>query len=231
MIRAMVPVIGALTLMLPAAALADPVQDQVVAGAKAVSPTGYAFTQTTRVERSGSAAKTFVSRYDPARPVGQRWSLVSIDGKPPSAKEAAEAAKATRTQDVPSYAEIAKYFGGAATRIAQAPTSATYRFARLPKGIVMIGKHDASADTVADALVDLSGRVPVVTRVRFVSTTAFRMALVVKVERYVVVATYRPGPDGHPVPDAATAEMTGSLLGKAGTLTVRTGFADMRAAR
>lgn len=220
-----------MTVAISATAGADALQDQVVAGARAVSPTGYAFTQTTRVERTGAAAKTFVSRYDPARAVGQRWTLVSIDGKAPSAKEAASAAKAAKAQDVPSYAEIAKWFGGPATRIAQTPTSVTYRFARLPKGIVKMGKHDASADTSAEATVDLSGRAPVVTRVRFASTTAFRMALVVKVERYGVVTTYRPGPDSHPVIDAATVEMAGSVLGKAGTMTIRTGFGDMRSVR
>ena len=220
-----------IALATPGVAMADALQDQVVAGAKAVSPTGYAFTQTTRVERTGAAAKTFVSRYDPARPADQRWTLVSVDGKPPSAKEAASAAKAAKAQDVPSYAEIAKWFGGPATRIAQTPTSVTYRFARLPKGIVKMGKHDASADTSAEATVDVSGRVPVVTRVRFVSTTAFRMALVVKVERYGVVTTYRLGPDSHPVLDAATVEMAGSLLGKAGTMAVRTSFSDMRSVR
>ena len=61
-----------LALAMPAIARADAVQDQVVAAAKAVSPTGYGFTQTTRVERPGAAAKLFVSRYDPAKAVAQR---------------------------------------------------------------------------------------------------------------------------------------------------------------
>jgi hypothetical protein len=221
----------ALALAMPAIARADAVQDQVVAAAKAVSPTGYGFTQTTRVERPGAAAKLFVSRYDPAKAVAQRWTLVSVDGKPPTAKAAAEAAKAARAQDVPSYAEVAKWFGAAATRIAQTPTSATYRFARLPAGTVKIGKHDASADTMAEATVDLAGGVPVVTRVRYVSTAGFRMALVVKVDRYVFVTTYRAGLAAQPVIDSVTAEMTGSLLGKAGTLTTRTHFTDLRAVR
>ncbi|MDQ2891491.1 MAG: hypothetical protein M3R64_00175 [Pseudomonadota bacterium] len=224
-------VIAGLAVAVPTAAHADALQDQVVANARTVLPTAFAFTQTTRVERPGADPKVFVSRYDPARAPAQRWTLVSIDGQPPSAKQIAAAGKAANGQPVPSYSSVAKWFGAPATRIAQGPGSVTYRFARLPAGVVMIGKHDASADTAADALVDTSGRVPVVTRVRYVSSTAFRMALVVKVERYVFLESFRSGPDGRPVPEATTGEMAGSLLGKAGTLTTRTTYSDIRAER
>ncbi|TPG10416.1 hypothetical protein [Sphingomonas oligophenolica] len=217
--------------LVPTAAHADALQEQVVAEARAIAPTAFAFTQTTRVERAGADTKMFVSRYDPTQPVAQRWTLVAVDGKPPSAKQVAGAAKAARGQPVPSYSSVAKWFGAPATRIAQGPSSVTYRFARLPKGVVMIGKHDASADTAAEALVDTSGRVPVVTRVRYLSSTAFRMALVIKVDRYVFVESFGAGPDGRPVPEATTGEMAGSLLGKSGTLTTHTSYSDVRAAR
>jgi hypothetical protein len=218
-------------ILAPVAAQADTLQDQVVAAARGVSPTGFAFTQTTQAEQTGSAGKTYVSRYDPAQPPERRWTLVSVDGAAASAKLKASAAKSHSGEDPPSYAELAKWFGTPATRIAQTATSVTYRFPRLPAGIVKIGKHDASADTVAEALVDTSGRVPVVTRVRYVSSTPFRMALVAKVERYVFLATFRVGADGQPVPATTTGDISGSLLGKSGSITTRTTFTDVRAIR
>lgn len=214
----------------PMAARADALQDRVVAAARQVPPTGFAFTQTTRAEQTGSAAKLFVSRYDPAQPVGRRWTLVSIDGAAPTPKQVASAAKRSKDQTPASYADLAKWFGSAATRVAETPTSVTYRFARLPAGTVKIASHDASADTVADAVVDTSGRVPVVTRIRYVSTTPFRMALVAKVERYVFTSSFRLL-DGVPVPATTEGEMKGSLLGKSGAIVTRTSYSDMRAVR
>ena len=209
---------------------ADPLQDRVVAFARQVSPTAFAFTQTTRVNQTGSAAKTIVTRYDPLQPKGRRWTLMSIDGAPPTAKQRDGAAKRSKDRDPDSYGELAKWFATPATRIAETPSSVTYRFARLPAGTVKIGSHDASADTVAEALVDTSGRVPVVTRIRYVSSTSFRMALVARVDRYAFQSSYRLL-DGIPVPAGVEADITGSLLGKSGSIVTRVSYSDMRPVR
>ena len=213
----------------PGAAHADALQDQVVAGARAVPATAFAFTQTTRIERAGAAAKVFVQRYDPGQPAGRRWALVTVDGRAPTAKEAVSAAKSANGAPVPGYGRIALWFGAPATRVAASATTATYRFVRLPKGVVMIGKHDASADTAAEAVIDLSGKTPRVTQVRYTSTTGFHMALVLKVERYAFLDRFRLAVDGRPAPFATTGEMAGSLFGKSGALTTTTTYSDVRA--
>ena len=217
--------------VLPGVAHADAVQDRIVASARGVPQTAFAFTQTTRIARPGAAAKTFVQRYDPAQPQGRRWALVSIDGRAPTAKEAASAVKSANAGPVPSYGRLGLWFGTTATRVATSATTATYRFAALPKGVVMIGKHDASADTAAEAVVNLSGATPFVEHVRYSSTAGFRMALVLKVERYIFDERFRPAADGRPVPSSTTGEMAGAMLGKSGTLTTTTTYSDVRAMR
>ena len=221
----------AAAVLVAAPAQADSLQDQVAAGVRAANTADVGFTQTTRVERTGSAAKTYVTRYDPRGPAANRWTLLSVDGRTPTPKETAEVLKSAKASPAPSYARLGKWIGAPATRIAQAPGSVTYRFARLPDGVVKMGSHDGSADTAAEVLVNTSGKMPYVERVRFTSAKPFRMMLVAKVDRYVFTSSYALLPDGRPFPNGVDADMTGSLLGKAGTMTTRTRYADVHAAR
>jgi hypothetical protein len=213
------------TALLPAAAHADALQDRIVAEARAV-PDAYAFRRTAAVDRTGAARRTVVESYDPRRPAAARWQLLSIDGRPPTAKEAAQAAKAKRDRP-PSYSEIARWFGTPATRVASGPGTATYRFARLPAGIVKIGSHDASPETAVEATVNTGGPTPYVERIRFTSTAPFRMALVASVRSFTVQSRYRPGPDGRPVPLAQVSDMAGSLMGKSGQLRTEVAYTDV----
>lgn len=203
---------------------ADTLQDQVLAGMRRTDTGDVAFVATTRIERTGASAHDIVTRYDPRAPAGRRWSVLRYDGRAPTAKEAKDVLKAANSGPLPSYARLARWFGAPATRVAQAPGSVTYRFARLPAGALKIGSHDASADTAVDAVVETGGATPFVSRVRFVSTTAFRMMLVAKVERYVFTSTYRPLPDGRPFPTGQDAEIAGAMMGKSGGLTTRTRY-------
>lgn len=205
-------------------AQADALQDQVVARMRATETEAVAFTATTRIERTGGAAREIVTRYDPRAPAGRRWSVVRYDGRAPTAKETADVLKAANGSPVPTYARLARWFGAPATRVAQAVGSVTYRFARLPTGAVKIGSHDASADTAVDAVVDTRGPVPFVSRVRMTSTRGFRMMLVAKVERYAFTSTYAPLPDGRPFPAAVEAVIAGAMMGKSGELVTRTRY-------
>lgn len=220
---------GALALLIAAPAAADPLQDRVLAGMKATDTGDVAFAQTTRIERSGAAATEIVTRYDPRSTA--RWTVTRVDGRAPRAKERADIVKAATRSPTPGYARMARWFGARATRVAEAPGSVTYRFAALPRSIVMMGKHDASADTVADAVVNTAGPTPYVERVRFTSAKPFRMMLVAKIERYVITAAYAPLADGRLFPSATDSDIAGSLMGKAGTIRTRSRYLEARAGR
>lgn len=212
------------------AAHADALQQQVVVAAKLVTPRDFAFTQTLHAQRTGKPASDVVQRYDPRRGTAV-WSLVKIDGRAPTAKENADAAKRLAKAQVPSYSRISEWFGDPATRIANTPTSVIYRFASLPKGTIKMGSYDASGHTSAEAVVNTSGRIPFVERVRFSSNTPFRMMLVAKVERFVINTSNRLMPDGRPVPALVTTEFAGSFMGSAQTMKIQMSYSDIQAVR
>jgi hypothetical protein len=216
--------------VMPTVGRADALQQQVLAVAKSVSGSDFAFTQANSFERTGTPAKQFLQRYDPRRGVSS-WTLLKVDGRAPTAKEIADAAKRTGKAKPPTYARITEWFGAPATRVATTPTTVTYRFASLPKGAVKLGSYDASANTAVEAVVNTAGRVPFVERARFSSNTPFRMFVVAKVERFVITSTNRLMPDGRPVPDVTATEFAGSFMGSAQTMKTRTSYADVQAVR
>jgi hypothetical protein len=219
--------VGLVALMASGVARADVLQQQVLAAAKAVTARDIAFTQTVHAQRTGKPARDIVQRYDPRRGAAA-WTLVKVDGRAPTAKESADSAKNSGSAPVPSYSRITEWFGAPATRVATARESVTYRFARLPKGVIKMGSHDASADTEAEAVVNTAGRIPFVERVRFFSTKAFRMMMVVKVARFTVISTNRLLPDGLPVPASAVSEFAGSFMGSAQTLKSQIIYSDVQ---
>ena len=221
--------IATIFLSLPAMASADALQQEVVDAAKASGADDLAFTQATRVERTGEATREIVQRYNP-RGAAAKWTLIRVDGRAPNAKEIKDWVKQSGRARTPSYARIADWFGAPATRVATTPTTVTYRFARLPKGALKMGPHDASANTSAEAVVNTAGRVPFVERVRLTSNAPFSMFMVVKVNRFTVNGVNRLV-DGRPVSDTTTTEFAGTFMGKPQTMRTRTTYADVRTAR
>lgn len=212
------------------AAHADALQDQVLASASATPRDLYAFKRTLVLERTGSPRKVLVEQFDPRKPVAQQWSLVSVDGHAPNAGDLAQSRKAKRGP-TPSYADVAHWFGAAATRSDGAPGYVTYRFARLPAGALKIGSHDASADTQAEALVNTKGKSPFVEQVRLVSSKGFRMMLVASVDSVAVSGHYRVLSDGMAMPADSASTMSGSMLGKAGTIHASASYAEFQRVR
>lgn len=216
-------------LLVAAPAGADPLQDRVLAGMKGTDTSDVAFVSTFRSERTGSAASEIVTRHDPR--AAPHWSVLRVDGKAPTAKQSSDILKAATREPTPGYARVARWFGAPAKRVAEAPGQVTYRFTGLPKGTIKMGSHDASSDTIADAVVNTAGPQPYVERVRFTSAKPFRMMLVVKVDRYVLNSSYAPLADGRIFPVATDSEFTGSMMGKSGSLRARSRFTEMQATR
>lgn len=209
---------------------ADALQDQVLAAARGTRSDIYAFRRTIAIERTGAARQVFVEQFDPRKPAGQQWTLASVDGHAPAEKDLNGWRKGDRGP-VPSYNQIAKWFGGPATRNDGPAGYVTYRFARLPAGALKIGSHDASADTQAEALVNTQGRIPYVERVRLVSTRSFRMMLVASVRSMATSAHYRQQADGVAAPAESTSRIIGSLFGKEQTIQAVATYSDFQKVR
>lgn len=211
-------------------AAADPLLDRVVAEARTVGPDDFAWTRTSKAEqRSGGEVekRTVVERFDPSRPAAQRWTLVSIDGKPPTAEEAKDYAKDMAGAMVPNYGRVAGYFGAGAQR-ATAGGRTVFRAAKLPRKAFMMNKSDLSAHARAEATL-AEGPRPFVEKLDLVTTKPVRMMLVAKIERLEASSRYKLMPDGRPVLTEQVSDMRGSMMGKSGSMHTVITYSDHRA--
>lgn len=213
-----------------APAHADELQGRVLAAAKATRTEGYGFSRTLTIDTTGQKRKVVVERYDPRAASGARWTLVSVDGRAPTAKERADAAKSKRGPH-PGYARLAEWLGGAAVRSEPAAGYVLYTYPRLPAGTVKVGSHDASATTRAEALVNVRGRIPFVERVRLTTSKGFRVMLVGSVSGMTADSRYRQLADGVVVPDDGDSVITGSMLGKSGRIRTKIDYAGFERVR
>ena len=212
----------------------EELKQRVLAQARSVSPDDYAFTRTVRSETVSSGKtekKTVIEKFDPLKPADARWTLVSIDGAPPSADELKRHQKeAAKRQVVPGYHRVAAYFGAPATAAPAAGGKTVFRFASLPKGSVSLLESDVSHNASAEAVVGDTDGAPFVEQVRF-TLKPMRLKLLMKVERFHTEARYRIGPGGRPFLMESSSEMSGSGMGREGTMRNVTTFSDYRSVR
>ncbi len=198
-----------------AAPAPDPVLEKVIAGARAVTPASIAFERTVRevvTEGGGKpVTRTTVDRWD-----GKQMTIVSIDGRPPTPAEIAAITKANAGRPLTSYARVAQFLGGGVRRVPDAQGRAVYRIESLPKGSIDIGR-DVSANMTGEAVVDTSGPVPYVARLRLALAKPISFFLVAKLDALEIINEYRLGPGGRPALVRQIRTIAGAQFGKAGT--------------
>jgi hypothetical protein len=206
-------------------------KQRVLAQAQSVSPDDFAFTRTVRNEQTsnGKTEKHVnIEKFDPTKPADARWTLVSVDGAPPSA----DALKTFRTDSakrrVPGYYRLAGYFGTPATASSDSRGRTVFHFAALPKDTAKVMDTDVSQNATADATVAEANGVPFVEQVG-ITVKPMRIKLLMKLERYESTARYRIGPEGKPLLVEQTADMTGSGMGQEGRGHTVITYSDYRA--
>lgn len=226
----------ALIILLPLAACvaadADALKERIIAHARTVTPEDYSYTRTVRTESNEGEKKeerVVIERFDPSKALDQRWTLVSIDGKPPTADQLTIHRKELPKRRLAYYGRVAGYFGKPATSTTDAKGRTIFRFASLPKETVMVNDSDLSANATGEVVVDTSGATPFAEEVRFSSTKPIRVKLIAKIERLETMTRYRLMPDGKPVPIESTSDTVGSMLGKEGRIHIKVAYTDHRA--
>ena len=211
----------------------DELKQRIFAQAQSLSPDDYAFTRTIRSETNtkGKTEKNVtVEKFDPSKPADARWTLVSIDGAPPSADALKSHQKqAAKRRVVPGYHRLAAYFGSSATA-SESGGKTVFRFASLPKGSISVLDTDISHNATAEAFVTEANGVPFAEQVRF-TVKPMRVKLLMKIDRLENTARYRVGPGGKPVLTESTSDMSGSGMGQEGTMRSTTTYSDYRPVR
>ncbi len=209
----------------------DELKQRILAQAQSVSPDDYAFTRTIRSEQtSGGNTEQHVNieKFDPTKLTEARWTLVSVDGAPPSTDALNTFRTDSAKRRVPGYARLAVYFGTPATASTDSRGRTVFHFTALPKDTVKVMDSDVSQNATADATVSEANGVPFVEQVR-ITLRPMRLKLLFKMERYESTSRYRMGPEGKPLPMEQTSDMFGSGLGKEGRGHTVVTYSDYRA--
>ena len=224
-------------LHLGSGALAQPgpadVKQRILSQAQSISADDYAFTRTVRSEPTAngkSETTVTVDRYDPKKSGGTRWTLISVDGAPPSADALRKYRKETPKRRVPGYHRLANYFGGQVTSATDSRGRTVFHFSSLPKESVVVFNADLSHNTTAEAAVGEADGIPFVEQVKL-SIKPTRILLVMKLQHYESTSRFRMGPDGKPVLIEQVADMTGYGLGQEGRLHQVITYSDYRAVK
>ena len=215
----------ALLILVPFALAAAPVPDaareRLLADAAQLGPATLAFDRTIVASQSGGGDKASETRID--RWNGKSWTLLSVNGKPPTSDDLAHERKMTADMPVPGYYRLAKQFA-AATTTTDASGRTVLHVAKLPSGSVNANGKDITEHFTADAIVAAGPR-PFITQVRLTAREPFRMMLVAKVDSFVTVNDYRLGARGTPELVRQTTDIDGNMLGKSGLQHNETSFA------
>ena len=197
-----------------AAAPADPLLARLLAGAAAVPPPTLRFDRTITVaETTGGKTERHVrvDRWD-----GRAWSVLSIDGAPPSPRAAAAAVKENAAGGVPGYYRLAAYLAAAPERVSDPAGHVVYRLHGLPPAVMaMKGAPPDKFD--AELTVDGEAATPFVRRARYFAPAPMRILLVARLERFEAVADYRLDAAGRPLLTHQTVDLAGVLFGRSGS--------------
>lgn len=211
----------------------EELKQRILTQAQSASPDDYAFTSTTRFEQtsSGKTEQTIaVENFDPAKSGDARWTLVSINGAPPPAGDAEKFRKGAATRRIPGYYRLADYFGSPATASTESRGRAVFHFTNLPKETLMVMGSDVSQNATIDATAGDANGTPFIGQVR-ITLKPTRVKLIAKIERFEATSRYRMGPEGRPLLMEQVSDVSGSGLGKKGSVHTVVTYSDYRSLR
>jgi hypothetical protein len=187
--RLSVPVAALALAAAAAPASADAVIDRLKSDARGtpVAP----FERTSRTEQPKRPPITRVDRFDPKAPEGRQWTLVSVDGRPPTADEIEAHAKLVKGLPVPGFHRLPVLLQGDPTSQRREGARTVYRWDALKPGAVPNNQGpDFSARLAAEATVATVGGRPVLEQVRVFAPEPFAIMAVARMNAFESVTRY-----------------------------------------
>jgi hypothetical protein len=192
----------------------EPLREAIIDEARACDPAGIAFERTTTAIRRGPGMnnKTVtVERWD-----GQRWSLISVNGKAPTASQFKTFRKATAITPVPGYYRMAALLSAASDVTVDGEGRKILKIPVLPAGSVHTDKADISGHLSGEAVITTTDGKPWVARLKVRAREDFKLNMMIKVTNFEQVSDYRMGPDGKPRLASQSADSKGQMMGFVG---------------
>ncbi len=191
----------------------DPLRDRIIAAAQTQSPASLAFERTTHVVQAGGGTRSETRRID--RWDGRGWSLVSVNGRPPTDADIRTQTKQSNDQPVPGYHRLAALLAGTTERRTDAEGRIIIAVPQLPPGTVVNDGKDISSHLKAEAYIATSNGQPWVQQLRLTARDSFKMGWI-KVLTFDQVSVYRLDESGKPRLASQNADSQGTLLGISG---------------
>jgi hypothetical protein len=192
----------------------EPLREAIISDALACDPAGMAFERTTTAVRRGPGMneKTVtVERWD-----GQRWTLLSVNGKTPSALQLKSFRKASTSSPVPGYHRLAALMAAASDISTDAEGRHVLKIPVLPAGSVRTDSADISGHLSGEAVIATTEGKPWVARLKVRAREDFKLNLLIKVTNFEQISDYRLGPDGKPRLASQSALSKGNMMGISG---------------
>jgi len=211
----------------------DELKQRILTQAQSMGPDDYAFTRIVKSEQTSNGKTEHhvnVEKFDPTKSGDARWTLVSVDGAPPSAEVLSRYQKESLKRRVPGYYRFAKYFGAASTASTDSRGRTVFHFNSLPKDTAIVMDSDVSSNTSADVTITDTNGAPFVEQVHL-TVRPMRLKLIMKLEHYESTTRYRMGPEGKPLLAENTADMSGSGMGQEGGAHTVATYSDYRAVK
>ena len=193
-------------LLVSAAANADARLDRIIAESSKAAPV--AFERTTRAEVRADPEKEpalVVDRYQPKAGAAGGWTVVSVDGRKPTAKEL-DAHARNNASPPPGFQNLHKMMVKPPARVTEKDGKTVYFWESLPKGTIVTPGGDISGQLSLEATVEEAGGKPLMSEVRIFAAQPFRVKVVASINRFNVVSHYKPGANGMPFLVSQTAD-------------------------
>lgn len=195
MLRALLLAFAALLLVAarpPAASGYDDLLKQLHAESKRVNEMTFGFERVTEAIQDGKRTLR-VDRYDPN--AASKWTLVSIDGRPPTRDEVHKYEKGLVDWKVPNYGRVAELIEHTKpSRVAPD----RYRLDDLPPEILDKRARIFASHVSTELKVGGTPAQPYVTESQVFAPKPFRVMVVAKIDKFIAISRYAPGPDGRP---------------------------------
>lgn len=192
--RRILPIIllSAATAALPARAATEASLKQILAESAKAPVTGFERTVKAEVRPEGDDGPVqLVERFTPTGPASGRWSLVSMDGKAPTAKQVERHRKASAEAVIPGFHRLHLVLSPAPTKRTDVGGKSVFLWPSLPEGAVTTSGGDISRNLSAEATVEEVGGRPLISKVRIFAAKPFKIRGIATMNSFEVVSHYR----------------------------------------
>jgi hypothetical protein len=187
-----VALVPLLAIAAPACAVADPVLKQLLAESAKASVVGFERTVKAEQRPEGDTGPTLlVEKFTPTGPASGRWSLVSLDGKAPTAKQVEQHRKTSAEAIIPGFHRLHLVLSPAPVKRTDVGGKTVYLWPSLPEGAVTTPGGDISRNLSAEATVDDSGGKPIISKVRIFAAKPFKIRGIATMNSFEGTSHYR----------------------------------------